>query len=476
MTMAGRDITNTVTRSQRIRLALLIAWPVVLENILVALVNMIDTAMVSSLGAYATSAVALCTTPAWVLNSVIMSANVGCSVLVAHRVGAKDWKGARQGARESLVLGFLFGLVFMTAIELLSAHIPVWMGGAPDVTPYSTEYLRIVALGYPFYFMGLVLCGSVRGAGDTLTPMLVTSLADILNVIGNFFLIYEPRRLQMFWASVPVWGAGLGIRGAAMATAAATAFSGITAAVLCLRKKEGLYLRLRESYRLVVSDLKEIFYVGLPTAAERMAISIGQIFFVKTVTVLGTVIYAGHHLAITAESICYTPGYGLQAAGTALTGQAIGAGREDLAESYARITIWLGTGVMALIALLMFVFADPFIGLFTPDPEVRAYGVIALRIVAFAEPFFAMQIVGSGVLRALGDVKVTVPISLFCMWLIRLPLAALFVRKLHLGLAGAWYAMDLDLLVRGSVTMLRFYSGKWKKLYRKHYKGETGEN
>lgn len=460
------DITKAQTKQEQFSTATRIAVPVILENLLITLVSIIDTAMVGSIGAYATTAVALVTSPGWLVNATVQAANAGCSVLVAHRVGAGNWDGARRGARESMKIGLMLGLCFFMVFEVLSAKIPVWMGGAPDICPLSTTYVRIVALGYPVYIMGLVICGAIRGAGDTSTPMKITAMANLLNIVFNFLLIYPVRELVLPGGlRFTMWGAGLGVAGAAAATAFSTAVSGLTALLIMLKRDKGLYIRLNESFRLLRSDLQEILEVAVPTAAERLTINLGQVFYIRIISSLGSVMLAAHHIAITAEAISYNPGYGYQAAGTTLTGQSIGARNEKLAHSYGQIIIWSGAAVMLLTGTMLVIFARPFVSLFTPDPDVIEYAAMAERLAGLAQPFFALSIVGSGVLRGLGDAKITIPIAMVCMWVIRLPLALLFVLVLHLGLRGAWYALLIDLVLRGFVTLYRFYSGRWKKFH-----------
>ena len=459
------DITKAQNRQQQIRMATRIAIPVIMENLLMTLVSLVDTAMVGSIGAFATTAVALVTSPGWLVNATVQAVTAGCSVLVAHRVGAGNWEGARRGARESMKIGLMVGLFFFSVMELLSARIPVWMGGAAEICPLSTTYLRIVALGYPLYIMGLAACGAIRGAGDTSTPMKITAIANLLNVIFNYLLIYPVRDISVGNVQLPMWGAGLGVAGAAVATAFSTAVSGLAVLILLLRRKDGLYIRLHESFRLVRADLMEILEVTVPTAAERLTINLGQVFYIRIISSLGSVMLAAHHIAITAEAISYNPGYGYQAAGTTLTGQSIGAKDEKLAQSYGAIIIWSGAAVMLITGAVLFFFARPFVSLFTPDTEVIRHAAAAERLAGIAQPFFALSIVGSGVLRGLGDAKITIPIAMICMWAIRLPLALLFVFQLNLGLRGAWYALLIDLILRGFVTLYRFYSGKWKKFH-----------
>ena len=287
-----------------------------MENLLMTLVSIVDTAMVGAIGAYATSAVALVASPTWVVNAAVQGAGAGCSVLVAHRVGAGSWDGARRGARESMTIGLMTGIFFFVVMELLSSRIPVWMGGEPDICPLSTAYLRIVAAGYPLYIMGLVTCGAIRGAGDTSTPMRITATANILNMILNYLLIYPARMISIGSLRFAMWGAGMGVAGAAAATAVSTAISGFAVLVILLRRKEGLFVRMNESFRLVRQDMREVLEVALPTSAERLTINIGQIFFIRVISSLGTVMLAAHHIAVTAEAVSYNPGFGYQAAGT----------------------------------------------------------------------------------------------------------------------------------------------------------------
>ena len=235
--------------------------------------------------------------------------------------------------------------------------------------------------------------------------------------------------------------------------------------MIMLGRKEGLYVRLTESYRLVRADIQEILEIALPASAERLTINFGQVFYIRIISSLGSVMLAAHHIAITAEAISYNPGYGYQAAGTTLTGQSIGARDEDLAHSYGSIIIWSGVAVMFVTGALLFIFAKPFVSLFTPDRDVIQYAAMAERLAGVAQPFFALSIVGSGVLRGLGDAKITVPIAMISMWVIRLPLAILFVLVLQLGLKGAWYALVIDLVLRGCFTLWRFYSGRWKQFH-----------
>ena len=201
--------------------------------------------------------------------------------------------------------------------------------------------------------------------------------------------------------------------------------------------------------------------LGLPVALERSTLCIAQIILTVIVTRLGTIAVAANTLAVTAEALCYLPGFGVQAAATTLVGQSIGAGRRDLALRFARISTFVGMVFMTCTGTLLYCFASPLMGIFTPDTDVIALGAQVLRIEAFAEPLFAVSIVVTGVLAGAGDTRWPFLINLVSMWGVRLTLAALLVNQF--GLVGVWTAMCCELCVRGLIFLWRLLSNRWLK-------------
>lgn len=453
-----------LTRSKALRRVLILAVPSILENIMITLVSMVDTAMVGSLGKEATAAVAINASPSWLINSISMAISVGATVMIARCWGGEDYEGAGRYVRQSLVLSLLLGVTLTIGTFLLAPFIPIWMGAEAAIHAEAMAYMRIISLGFIPNYLGVILFGALRGSGDTRTPMVITIAVNLINVVGNFLLIYPSRTIL---GGLPMWGAGLGVQGAAISTAFSTALSGIIMLLLLARRKDALRLTAKSSYRLHKREVLNILRIGLPAAAERVAINLGNILYTSIVSSLGTAALSAHHLAITAEGICYNPVFGFSVAATTMVGQSLGAGKEKDAAYYGRINILLGIGVMTVLGALMFLFAPWMIGLFTPDPEVVELGAMALRIIAFAEPFFGMAIVASGALRGAGDTIVPLWIGIAGMWGVRVALAIVLVRWMDLGLVGAWIAMAVDLALRGSLTLIRFLSGGWKKRARR---------
>ena len=181
----------------------------------------------------------------------------------------------------------------------------------------------------------------------------------------------------------------------------------------------------------------------------------------KIVAPLGTVAIAANSFSVTAESLCYMPGYGIGSAATTLIGQSIGAGRKDLTKRFGWLTTGLGMLIMTGSGILLYIFAPFMIGLLSPDPEIRELGAAVLRIEAFAEPMYAASIVATGVFRGAGDTFIPSCINLFSMWCVRIPLGAFLAPRF--GLHGVWFAMCVELCVRGVLFLIRLSGKKWQK-------------
>lgn len=199
--------------------------------------------------------------------------------------------------------------------------------------------------------------------------------------------------------------------------------------------------------------------IAIPQAMAHTASCGAQIAVTVIAAGLGTQAVAANSLAVTAEALCYQPGYGVSTAATTLVGQAIGAGRRDMAVRFARVSTWLGMAIMTGTGLLMFLFAEPLIGMFTPDVDVMRLGASVLRIEAFAEPLFAASIVASGAFSGAGDTKWSFAANLLSMWGVRLPIALLLIGSL--GLTGMWIAMCCELSLKGLVFLWRLRSNRW---------------
>ena len=331
-----------------------------------------------------------------------------------------------------------------------------------DMRRHSRAYFTIYCLSLPVYQIGILSSSMLKSSGNMRVPSVMSILMCLLDVVFNFFLIYETRPATVLGVDMTVPGAGMGVPGAALGTALAYIVTGCMLIWFATVKSPELSLRNEKwTFAPMWNYLRNAAKVSLPMGAQYMMMSGAQIVSTMIVAPLGNIAIAANTLAITAESLCYMPGYGIGDAATTLVGQSIGAGRRSLARSFAYRTVFLGMGVMAFMGMVMYIFAPEMIGVMTPDEQVRLIGSQSLRIEAFAEPMFAAAIVAYSVCLGAGDTLIPATMNLASMWLVRLTLAA------HLaptyGLRGVWMAMAIELTLRGTIFLIRLFSGKWLK-------------
>ena len=447
------------TRREEISAVLALSWPAIVQQLMLTLVQYIDTAMVGSLGPNATASVGVVSSSVWLFNGLLGAAATGFAVQVAQHIGARETERARSVVRESMLFSLLFGVFMGSAAAALSFSLPGLLGAEEAIRPDASAYFLIVGCSMPFLMAINLMSSLLRCMGDTRTPMLFNITLNILNTIFNFLLIYEPREASVFGLRVFLPGAGLGVPGAALGSALASLLVALLFLRRFLSRDFPLRISLRDRFRFTRDCLSAMIRIAIPQAMAHTASCGAQIAVTVIVAGLGTQAVAANSLAVTAEALCYQPGYGVSTAATTLVGQSIGAGRRDLAVRFARVSTLLGMAIMTGTGLLMFLFAEPLIGMFTPDADVMRLGASVLRIEAFTEPLFAASIVASGAFSGAGDTKWSFAANLLSMWGIRLPIALLLIGSL--GLTGMWIAMACELSIKGLVFLWRLRSKKW---------------
>lgn len=415
-------------------------------------VGIIDTAMVGRLGAAALAAVGLGAQLMHASIAVFGAVTTGTTALVARFIGAGDPDNAANTARQSLLFGgglaaVVGGLLLLFAPQVLR----VLFGGADqEVLEWAAVYVRVIALALVPQFILIVVNGILRGSGDTRTPMYIMALVNATNVVLNYILIFGVGPFPR-----------LGITGAAIATAVAHVVGGVTALSILLSSRKGIKLDLRKSLRLDLASLRRVLNIGIPAGLEQVMMQTAQIAYTMIVSSLGTVAYAAHRVALNAESLSFMPGFGFALAATTFVGQGLGARDPALAERSGREAARMAMSVMSTMGIIFFLFPGFFVSFFTDDPAVIDTAAQVLRIVAIGQPFLAWTMVYAGGLRGAGDTRTVLLITATSVFVTRIGLAYTLVR-LGLGLNGAWIAMVIDLIVRGSVLKYRFAKGAWK--------------
>lgn len=443
---------------------LMLVWPIVLEQLLVTLVQSVDTAMVGSLGAAATASVSISQSPMFLINGVMMAFGTGFTVLIARSVGARDFVRARSLIRQAMTTILLLGVPVALICFALSYHIPLWMGAEPDVLALAARYNRIMAIGVLFRGMTMVLTAIYRGFGDSRTPMYINMGVNAVNVIGNYLLIYPTHTVELPGRGYTVWGAGWGVAGAAAASAGSIILGALLLLVITIRRPSPMQISLREDFRLRPDDLRDVFRLSLPAMFERFTMSGASIVIASTVASLGTVAIAANSLASTGESFCYMPAFAFGTAATTLMSQALGAQRPDLAEKYIRECVRLGSALMGVLCSILFLFAPRIIDLFTNDGEVIAIAGVLLRILATIEIPYLIALVHAGALRGAGDTRSVFVITLISMWGVRVLGAVACVHLLGLGVYSVCVCMCTDNVTRMLMFAWKYHRGEWKAI------------
>lgn len=439
---------RTMTRSEKLRLIVQLSIPSILAQISATVMFIIDAAMVGHLGERATAAIGLVETTTWLIGGLSSAVNMGFSVQVAHFIGANDFERARRVLRQSLVCTLLWSLCVSVAGIAIHSYLPFWLGGSEEIAHDASLYFMYIGIFGIFFQMSGLAGSMLKCSGNMKIPSMLNIMMCCLDVLFNYIFIYV--------FDMGVVGAAYGTGVAEIVTASLMLyFLLVRSDMLCLRGRE------RGSFRPTADVVRTAFKIGAPMGLQHLLMGSAQIVSTIIVAPLGTVAIAANSLAITVESLCYMPGYGIAEAATTLVGQGIGAGQRLLTRSLAYMSVGLGVAVMTLMGVLMFVFAPELMAILSPVDSIVSEGAAALRIEAFAEPMFAASIVCNGVFVGAGDTLRPAMMSLMSMWGVRLTLAWWLARSY--GLMGVWTAMAIELTIRGIIFLLRLWKGNWNR-------------
>ena len=465
-----------MTGSQKLQLIVQLSIPSILAQITSVMMFFIDQAMVGRIGVEAAAACGLVESSTWLCGSLTSAISMGFSVQVAHFIGANDFQKARDVFRHALLFALLFSAVIGVVGLFISGRLPYWLGGGADIARDATIYFSVFMLVMPFFQLSGLSGSMLKCSGNMRIPSIMSILMCVMDVVFNFIFIFVFH---------------LGVLGVAIGTGLAVVIGALVQAYYAMFRSEMLALfrgrfsgerkevsgermalemdkqarRARGTlsplnFRVNWDYVRNALKISAPMAAQSILMSGAQIVSTMIVAPLGNISIAANTFAITAESLCYMPGYGIGEAATTLIGQSMGAARRDLCRSFARMTVFLGMAVMAVMGVVMYLAATELMALMTPVSEIIELGAAVLRIEAFAEPMFAASIVCYSVFVGAGDTMRPALMNLCSMWLVRLSLAALLAQDY--GLRGVWTAMAIELTFRGLMFLWRLFRGKWE--------------
>ena len=430
------------TLAPQLRLVWQLSLPAILTQITTIAMQYIDSAMVGALGADASAAIGLVASSTWLFGGVTTAVSAGFSVQVAHRIGAGEDTEARTVVRHGLAAALTLAALLALLGLGICRQLPCWLGGGAEICADASAYFLTFSLMLPFSQLNSLTAGFLQCAGDMVTPSVLNAVMCGLDVVCNALLIPH-----------------FGVLGAGMGTALACALVSLAMAWCCCVRNAQLRLRRGETHAFRPEVLKKAFRIGAPVAVQEIAMNGAMVASTMILAPLGAAAIAANSFAVTAESLCYMPGYGVGSAATTLVGRSVGAGDAAQARRYGNICTALGGALMGCTGLLMMIFCPFVFRLLTPVAEVRTLAAQALRIGLLAEPLFGVSIAAAGALRGAGDTLVPSLLNLGSIWIVRLGLSLLLVGKL--GLRGMWIAMAIELCVRGALMLWRQKTSKF---------------
>ena len=440
------------------RTVLALAAPAVIELVLTSMTQFADTVMVGRLGPYAISAVGLTTQPRFIMLATFIALNVGTTALVARFRGQNNRQDAELVAVQSVLLSLVAAFLLTIPGTIFSRSMVLFMGADLDTVEASARYFRILMLGFVPTIMPITISALLRGVGDTKTAMRYNITANAVNIVFNYLLIYGNFGFPK-----------LGVAGAAIATVIGNTSACAMAFYAVLRKRgKGNhavnFLRLRFTRENCLPNmpmLGRILRIGLPSAAEQIAMRAGMLIYTITITALGTRVFAAHQIVLTILNLSFVNGQAFGIAATSLSGQALGRGEPEAAKACSAASQRLGALISALMGACMIAFRHSLMGLFTMEPDIIALGGSVMILAGLIQPFLASFQIYAGALRGAGD-SLYPALSLAVGILgIRPILSYLLVHVWPLGLFGAWIALSVDQSMRFVFILIRYRRGKW---------------
>jgi|GEM_PF-1318315 len=443
------------------KIILSLAWPSISEQFLVMLVGMVTTIFISRLGAKYTSSVGIVTTLFGLYQVIFAALSTGCTVLIARFIGRDKISKAISTLFQSILIGVVVSIVFyLFSFIFYKQIIDLFYGNLDrDVLDLTYLYYRSTVIGIPFIVMDLIISGAQRGAGDTKTPMMISILVNIVNIILNIFLV---RGINLGFINV----ASLGIVGAAIAVNVSRIFGASLKFMTLFSKKKKISFDLKMKYRMDINLINRMFKIGIPSLLENFIMQGGFLFLQTLILSLDTSgnVLAGYQIGGNVHNIAFMPIMGISITTTTLVGQSLGMEDYPLAEKYAKYSTKFSMVIGLFMGLLQIVFSRFLLRLYTNDPIVLSYAIITLIGFSIIEPFVGISYTIASTLRAAGDITYILITALIAFWTLRLGFSFIITHFLPTGLIGVMIGIFLDFSIRSFLYLKRLKKGKWKYL------------
>lgn len=437
------------SRIQVYRTILRLAWPAIVEQLLVMMVGIVSTAFVGRIGTRQLAAVGLVGMIVVFLETIFAGLATGATVVIARLTGEGDFWTAKRALVQSLYIGAASG----AAVSLLALAFarPIlgffFTGTDPEVLGVGLSYFSIVMIGTPFMVVDIVVAGAARGSGDMKTTMYVTLGINILNVALQAIL-------------VPAYG----VVGSATAVACSRFSGGLVRVTVLFAKRGPMRLGKGDPFGLDLALVARIVRIGLPAFLEQFVMQGGFLAMQVIIIGIGVVPAAAFQVGVNVNSFAFMPVFGFAIATTTIVGQSLGRHDLEAASMYARESNIVGVAVISLVGALNLLLARQLSSVFSADPAVIATSTAIIAVFTCIDPFLGVMNVSAGVLRAAGDIVYVTVTALVGLWVFRVVIATVLVRAFGMGIYGAMAGIAVDFVVRASMYGLRVRAGRWKHL------------
>jgi MATE family multidrug resistance protein len=429
-----------------------IAYPAVLTMISQTVMSFTDAVMVGRLGAAELAGVGFAGTMVWGLYSFFNGLVNGVNTFVAQDYGAKRYHNIGAMTWQGIYFALASGVILIL-ISQFSADLFRFVGPEKEVQQIGSAYLRIRMCGGVFIVLWMCFSAFLRGLGDTRTPLKITLIANIINIAGDYVLIFGKFGFPR-----------LETQGAAIATVFANGVGAAMFFAVFLSHRNATRYGTRFQWRPRLRHMKRLFAVGGPIGLQWLLDMGSFILFSALIARMGTPQLAGNEAALRLMHLSFMPVYGLSIAATTLVGQYIGSKEMPYAVRSGNSALRIGFLYTLFIAFVFLVFPERLVALINNDPDVVRIGGSIMRLAAIFQIFDGLGIVSNGCLRGAGDTRWAMKIGIGYAWCLFVPLAYLGGFVLKGGAIGAWAGATIYITALGLTFFFRFRSGKWQSI------------
>ena len=436
--------------------AVRMAWPAVCESFFIALAGMVDSLMVSSMGASAVAAVGLTTQPKFMGLALFFAMNVSVSALVARRRGEKNQRSANQILLVAILFVIVATVVISSACVMWANEIINFCGSAPETHEPAVIYYRIIMGCMIFNVLSMVINAAQRGSGNTMIAMRTNIVSNVVNIIANYLLIQGHLGFP-----------ALGIAGAAIATVFGTVIACIMSFASLFRRDGfvSIYYIMEQQIRPALEPVISIIKLGFSVFIEQILMRVGFMSTAMMAAKMGTNALAAHQVGMNILGLTFSFGDGMQVAAVALIGRSLGEGSPDKAKAYGKTCRMIGLGISCVLAVVYFFGGEWLYHLFFAEQEIVDIGVMIIRIMIIIVLFQVSQVIYMGCLRGAGDTTYTAIASTISVTIIRTSASYFVGFVMGLGMAGIWMGILADQISRFLFASIRFKQGKWTKIH-----------